>query len=141
LIGPEPCGGGSGALEYGGGSGALEGGCGSGALGGGGSMGPERPVDHGEGCGGIEAGIKSPVVTEISEVVSGGFAMIVLKGSKSPLGCGNVSLGMTLVASGSNWVVPNSAESNRTVSPWARPAETVTKEVPSLVQNFCESFA
>jgi hypothetical protein len=30
-------------------------------------MGPELPVDHGEGCGGIEAGIKSPVVTERSE--------------------------------------------------------------------------
>jgi uncharacterized protein YggE len=104
-------------------------------------MGPELPVAHGEGCGGIEAGIKSPVVTEKSDVVSGGFAMIVLKGSKSPLGSGSVSRGITLVTSGSNCVVPNSAESNRTVSPWARPAETATKEVPSLVQNFCASFA
>jgi hypothetical protein len=104
-------------------------------------MGPELPVDQGEGCGGIEAGIKSPVVTEKSDVVSGGFAMIVLKGSKSPLGFGNVSRGITLVTSGSNCVVPNSAESSRTVSPWARPAETATKEVPSLVQNFCASFA
>jgi hypothetical protein len=37
------------------------------------------PETTGEGCGGIEAGIKSPVVTDRSDVVSGGFAMIVLK--------------------------------------------------------------